>query len=461
MAMGVQEGEGMKLVAWGLPVALLVVACGTVEPGQGQDLSIQTAPLPDAVVGRDYREHNVVLQARGSGSLSWSLPQLPPSLSGWLSIGESTGLLQGTPLDVVSPSADFVVQVTNGTSQAHEAFKLAVGCSEGAASPCGVPDPTMCVAGTRLCLSGKLGACTAAPGRPPFEADVTHCGPDCDQTCPRTSTNRCVGTCACGSEAGACSGTTPACCPGTDARPESFLCVSLQTPEHCGACQTACQAKPNTTAGCASSTCSYACNDPWRNCNGGTATTEGPDPDGCETRVDNNVSHCGACGKVCPSTLLGKATAGTPPTCSGGECRYQCNLPQFHDCRNSGGACRDYTTDQDGDGCETDFSTVDNCGGHGKCPDPIANAHSVCTLNPGSGQYECGQKCNGGFDPDPCGVPPVCKPLSDPQNCGMCGRACPRVDTDDLHEHCSPIGQCCVQICDPLAKPPCGPQECQ
>ena len=235
----------------------------------------------------------------------------------------------------------------------------------------------------------------------------------------------------------------------------------LQTPEHCGACQTACQAKPNTTAGCASSTCTYACNDPWRNCNGGTATTEGPDPDGCETRVDNNVSHCGACGKVCPSTLLGKNTAGTPPTCSGGECRYQCNLPQFHDCRNSGGACRDYTTDQDGDGCETDFSAVDNCGGHGKCPDPIANAHSVCTLNPGSGQYECGQKCNGGFDPDPCGVPPVCKPLSDPQNCGMCGRACPRVDTDDLHEQCSPIGQCCVQICDPLAKPPCGPQECQ
>ena len=211
----------MKLVAWGLPVALLVVACGTVEPGQGQDLSIQTAPLPDAVVGRDYREHNVVLQARGSGSLSWSLPQLPPSLSGWLSIGESTGLLQGTPLDVVSPSADFVVQVTNGTSQAHEAFQLAVGCSEGAASPCGVPDPTMCVAGTRLCLSGKLGACTAAPGRPPFEADVTHCGPDCDQTCPRTSTNRCVGTCACGSEAGACSEPHPPAVPGPMAGPRA------------------------------------------------------------------------------------------------------------------------------------------------------------------------------------------------------------------------------------------------
>ena len=166
-----------------------------------------------------------MLQARGGGSLSWSLPQLPPSLSAWLSIGESTGLLQGTPLDVVSPSADFVVQVTNGTAQAREPFKLAVGCSEGMASACGVPDATMCVAGTRLCLSGKLGNCAASPGRPPYEADVTHCGPGCDQTCPRTTTNRCIGTCACGSEPGPCSGATPACCPGTDGRPESFNCV--------------------------------------------------------------------------------------------------------------------------------------------------------------------------------------------------------------------------------------------
>ena len=169
----------MKLGARWLPVALLA-ACGTVEPGQGQDLSIQTAALPDAVVGRDYRERSVVLQAQGGGgSLSWSLPQLPPSLSGWLSIDESTGLLEGTPLDVVSPAADFVVQVTSGTAQAQEAFKLGVGCSEGAASPCGVPDPTMCLAGTRVCLNGRLGTCTAAPGRPPYEADLTHCGPDC------------------------------------------------------------------------------------------------------------------------------------------------------------------------------------------------------------------------------------------------------------------------------------------
>ena len=451
----------MKLGASWLPVAL-IAACGTVEPGQGPDLSIQPAALPDAVVGRDYRERNVVLQAQGgSGSLSWSLPQLPPSFVGWLSIGESTGLLQGTPLDVVSPSADFVVQVTSGTVQAQQAFKLAVGCSEGASSACGVPDPTMCVAGTRVCLNGKLGTCTAEPGRPPYEADVTHCGPDCAQTCSRTSTNRCVGTCTCGSEAGPCSGAAPACCPGVDGRPESFSCVSLQTPQHCGACQTQCQPKNHTDVGCASSSCTYPCVTPWRNCNGGTATTEGPDSDGCETRVDDDVNNCGACRKACPPTLPASFnTAGTPPRCTGGGCRYECNLPRWHDCRNGDGTCREYTTDQDADGCETDYASVHNCGGHGECPVTIANARAVCTLNTGTGQYECGQKCVEGFDPDPCGAPPVCKSLDDPDNCGVCGRSCPTVDTADEHQQCK-LGKCCVQTCDPDAKPPCGPEVCQ
>jgi len=172
------------------------------------------------------------------------------------------------------------------------------------------------------------------------------------------------------------------------------------------------------------------------------------------------VTHCGACGKVCPSSLdATKRTAGTPPTCGGGECRYQCQLPQFHDCNNSSAACRDYTTDQDADGCETDFSSVLNCGGRGECPLTIPNAQRTCTLNAGSGQYECGQQCDSGYDPDPRGG--VCKPLYDPDNCGSCGRSCPVIDTEELNQHCSMSGQCCVQICDPQKKPLCGPLRCQ
>jgi len=443
-----------------MPVALLA-ACGTVEPGPGQNLSIQTATLPDAVVGRDYRERNVLLQAHGgNGSLSWSLPQLPPSLSTWLSIGESTGLLQGTPLDLVSPAADFVVQATSGTTRAQQAFKLGVGCSEGASSPCGMPDPTRCVAGTRVCLNGTLGTCTAAPGRPPYEADATHCGPGCDETCSRTSTNRCVGTCTCGGAAGPCSGATPACCPGQDGRPESFTCVSLQTPQHCGACQTACQPRTNTDVGCANSSCTFPCKAPWLNCNGGALSTEGSDADGCETRVDNDVNSCGACGKSCPATLPASFnTAGTPPTCTDGSCRYQCNLPRWHDCHNSTQTCRDFTTDQDGDGCEADYASVHDCGGRGPCTVSIDNAVATCTMNAGTGQYQCGVKCKEGFDPDPCGG--LCKPLNDPDNCGVCGRTCPTVDTVDEHQRCTATGQCCVQFCDPTAKPPCGNEMCE
>lgn len=447
----------MKPGAWWLPVALLA-ACGTVEPGQGQDLSIQTAVLPDAVVGRDYRERNVVLQAQGgSGALSWSLPQLPASLVGWLSIGESTGRLEGTPLDLVTPPVDFVVQVTRGGAQAQQSFRLGVGCAEGATTACGVPDATMCIAGTRVCLNGQLGACTASPGRPPYEADAAHCGPACSEICSRTSSNRCVGTCTCGGEPGPCSGATPACCAGPDGRPESFACVSLQTAEHCGACQTACQARTNTGVGCSSSSCTYPCTTGFRNCNG-PVSTDGADADGCETRVLDNVSNCGSCGKACPATLPASFhTAGTPPTCTDGGCRYACAGPQWHDCSGTPGNCRDFTTDQDGDGCESDFSSVNNCGGHGVCPVTIPNAHAVCTLNPGSGQYACGQQCGSGFDPDPCGG--VCKPLNDPFNCGMCGRECQTVDTEFEHQQCT-AGKCCTQVCDPDRKPPCTPEVC-
>lgn len=187
-------------------------------------------------------------------------------------------------------------------------------------------------------------------------------------------------------------------------------------------------------------------------------STDGADADGCETRVLDNVSNCGACGKACPATLPASFhTAGTPPTCTDGGCRFACALPQWHDCSGTPGICRDFTTDQDGDGCESDFSSVNNCGGHGVCPVTIPNAHAVCTLNPGSGQYACGQQCGSGFDPDPCGG--VCKPLNDPFNCGMCGRECQTVDTEFEHQQCT-AGKCCTQICDPDRKPPCAPQIC-
>jgi len=324
----------MRLGASWFP-AVLLAACGTVDPGPQQDLTIRSAALPDGVVGRDYQERNVVLEVeRGSGPLSWSLPQLPSSLA-WLSVGESTGRLTGKPLEVVAPSAPFVVQVTNGTATTQQAFALSVGCQEGATSPCGVPDASlaMCVAGTRVCLSGTLGSCSADVGRPPYEADARHCGQGCD------------------------------------------------------------------------------------------------------------------------------ALVGAPPSCAEGSCRYACAAPRYHDC--TGGTCRDFTTDQDGDGCETDYSSPLSCDGPGRICPTIDNADPTCTLNGSTGHFECGLRCRSGFDPDPCGAPPVCKPLGDPDNCGVCGRACPTVDTPDEKQHCSATGKCCMRLCDPGNRPACGPEICQ
>jgi hypothetical protein len=441
----------MKLGAWWMPVAALLVACGTAGSGQ-EELSIRDATLPAATVGLRYDDLNVAIQLeRGTGSLSWSAPLLPSSLQSWLSINPDTGQLLGTPLDIVAPAAAFVVQVTNGKATARKEFSLSVGCREGVRSPCGVPDPARCVAGSRLCQGGGLRACVADVGSPPYEADSAHCGPGCDETCPRTTSNRCVGTCTCGGGTGPCSGVTPACCPGADGRPEGFVCVSLQTPEHCGACQSACSPRPQTVPGCSSSTCRYACLAPYQNCNGGPSG-EGSDADGCETRVDNDVTNCGACNRRCPTGLPASAhtVAGVPPSCSGGVCRYLCDLPRFHDC--SSGTCLEFTTDLDADGCETDFSDTGSCGGKGNVCPGIPNADPTCALNGRTGQYQCGLQCRAGYDPEPCDSPPVCKPLGDPENCGTCGRSCP---TMGAVQACNDQGECCHTTCDPTRKPPC------
>ena len=452
----------MKQGACWLLAALVLAECGTVESGPGQDLSIRAATLPEAVVGRDYQEKSVVLQAeRGNGSLSWSLVQLPEPLA-WLAVTESTGQLSGRPIDVVAPAASFTVQVTNGTSTARAPFMLSVGCLEGASSPCGVPDPAqgMCVGGSRVCLGGKLAACTPDPGRPPYEADIAHCGAGCDETCPRTSSNRCVGTCTCGSAADPCSGATPACCSGSDGRPEGFTCVSLQSPEHCGACQTVCPERPFALRGCSNSSCTFACDADHRNCNGGGVTTEGSDADGCETRVVDNPESCGGCGWRCPDALSASKHASGGRQCTQGRCAYTCDGAW----RNCTGAtapnCSQQTTEDDPDGCETNFADPSTCNGSGSCPG-IVNGYAICTTDKAptdpAATWACGLKCSTGFDPDPCGAPPVCKRLSDPDDCGVCGRACPTIGGDTDVQYCSPAGKCCTQVCDPTQRPPCSP----
>src|SRR5215813_5305835 len=277
-----RRGAGMELQRL-LGGLLAVTACGTVDPGAGSSgstLSIREFSLPGAVVGRHYEDLAVVLETEGAhGPVQWSLPLLPSSLA-WLSVEAGSGRLSGLPLELVAPAAAFVAQANDGRETARREFSLGVTCREGSRTPCGVPDPgaRRCVAGSRVCLGATLGACEPDVGGPPYEADPTHCGATCSEVCSRTTANRCLGVCMCGSSGAPCGGATPACCPAPDGRPEGFACASLQSVQHCGSCQKTCPgthpaagahvdaAMPPT---CEGGRCGYACQFPWGNCSGG------------------------------------------------------------------------------------------------------------------------------------------------------------------------------------------------
>lgn len=145
------------------------------------------------------------------------------------------------------------------------------------------------------------------------------------------------------------------------------------------------------------STCQLNCNAGFGNCDGNAAN-------GCEVDVRTNLMHCGACGRAC--------TAGANQTaaCTGGACRVTCNAG-FGDCDGN-----------PANGCETNVNTsVSNCGRCGAtCPAP-AGGTATCTAGMCGGTCPAGSTlCGAGA-----GNPGRCVNLqTDPNNCGMCGRAC-------------------------------------
>jgi hypothetical protein len=92
---------------------------------------------------------------------------------------------------------------------------------------------------------------------------------------------------------------------------------------------------------CSASSCSYACQVGFGDCNGTR-------PDGCEINTNTDVANCGTCGSVC-------ARANAVPTCASGACRVsRCNAG-FADCNGN-----------EADGCERAVSAdTSNCGGCG------------------------------------------------------------------------------------------------
>ncbi len=275
----------------------------------------------------------------------------------------------------------------------------------------------------------------------------------------------------------------------------------LQTdPANCGGCGAACAVDPvNASSACVAGGCLVTCDDGFLDCDstvegcessdrapatcgGCTSPCEGATPL-CEPRADGNVCtdacpggfavcsgscvdtesdplHCGTCGMACPKRP--NATR----TCMAGDCGFECD-PGFYDCDgdptngcesqqteldNCGGCglacgfangvascatgacqlvgCDAGWGDCDGDldnGCERDVRTsVAHCGGCGAACPSAENAAVACAMG------VCQVDCLAGFAS--CDGAPDCETsLADPATCGSCSVAC-----DSISPVCAP-----------------------
>jgi hypothetical protein len=207
-----------------------------------------------------------------------------------------------------------------------------------------------------------------------------------------------------------CNGGQTLCCNAACANP-------LTDVGNCGKCGTVCGAL-NSTPSCANGNCSWNCNMGFAHCT--------MDTGGCETPI-NTLQNCGGCNNVCDVTNANSAT------CNGMKCSYTCKAG-FADCQMVGA---------DIDGCETDITTVMNCGGCG----------NVCNLNNATGATcsngKCAYTCKPGFadcnmmgaNTDGCETD-----LTTPANCGGCGKACDTVNSNGAT--CNGMG-CSYASCKP------------
>jgi MYXO-CTERM domain-containing protein len=154
--------------------------------------------------------------------------------------------------------------------------------------------------------------------------------------------------------------------------------VPLGTDSDCAACGDNCTDDyPNGTGTCTEGACALvACDQDYDDCNAS-------DADGCETDLNTDLDHCGACDNACAydnATALCQAG-----TCSMGDCDED-----FGDCNSD-----------DSDGCEVNMTSTEHCGA---C-DAACTAPATC-ITAGSGWF-CGAGCpdkdSDGFADAQCG----------------------------------------------------------
>jgi hypothetical protein len=258
--------------------------------------------------------------------------------------------------------------------------------------------PTDCAGGacangtcSLTCLDGK-GNCDgdATNGcETNLKTDANHCGA-CDTPCDLPhATSTCNG--------GAC--VVGTCTPpyaDCDGDPTNGCEVNTSTDtNNCTMCGNVCPGT-NGTPSCVASACQITCADGYSDCDANTVN-------GCEKKTSADVNNCGACGKVCDTTL-GSATC-TTGVCGVSNCR-----PGLGDCDpNALGTCPTDTT-----------TSVDNCGGCGSaCVVPHATPSCVASA------CKVG-KCDAGWADCDGKVANGCETNigSDASNCGGCGAIC-------------------------------------
>ncbi len=253
-----------------------------------------------------------------------------------------------------------------------------------------------CGAGTCImgdCLAG-FGDCNQDAGdgcEADLNADAQHCGA-CDVSCdlPHAQGRCLTGEClidSCDAGWGNCNGALEDGC-------EADLNADAQ---HCGGCDQACDL-PHATAGCTAGACTVAaCDVGFGECNDDAA-------DGCETYLNNNPDHCGACGAVCS---LDHASA----QCRQGDCMLE-------SCDTGWGNCNRDSAD----GCEVDLgASAEHCG---DCGNACAFDHASAGCDDGACSLEA---CDAGWGDCNADAADGCETdlSSDAAHCGGCDQACP------------------------------------
>lgn len=237
-------------------------------------------------------------------------------------------------------------------------------CVTGTETCCGTScvdtdtNPGHCGTCNNVCDSGEqcvFGGCHCGGTGPDCLIGETCCGTSCEDLNNDSSNcgacgNHCnnnaycmSGNCTCVSFYGNCDGSWTNGCE-----------QSLETLQHCGACNTNCSL-PHAAAACPGGFCRIlACDSLWGDC-------DGSDGNGCEQSLET-VQHCGSCNYPCQ-----RGHAET--SCSGGTCTIEYCYTDWENCDGS-----------DLNGCEANINLSDtDCGACGSsCP---VEASSSCGTN--------------------------------------------------------------------------------